>query len=696
MSSLNLSAQRFIFTLNGDDWTRWVSPEGITISNPEYSIEGGLVLTEAKLKLVFQASDQNTPSNINPRVNRAYWGRGAIATIRIDENFLPLSGQKLYILNSPQAPYSDTPDGTLSLDLQLGNTLVYNSFSEPIDINETGIIPGVLTSRESAVLAILNKRNIQNVGLSPFPYPLNFAVASTVKSETPVQLAGAIAASAGYFLYTKSDGSVYSDSVKVTPSTPVVTLDYSLSGSVKIFKPIGELSEVPAEKLIIEAIYNELTPQNISSIPVTENTYSTLGASFPDTNPSFRELLFLSRQVITTVVGNQTTVITRLPLGIVFPDTISTLQTLLIDAEVAVSESFYDSEFKLNSVITKSKRPTGIVFPDTISTLQTLLIDADIVEQKYFYQNSTVSEIKKTAKRPLGIVFPDTNSTLQTLLIDAEVETKTWQKQYSDKYKFETIVYRPQGILFPDTPVSFQTQLIIDTQVSSTSNDGQDFPPSPTRQAPENNFKEIPLKATVTTDFGYPVLGRSRIRKISLDHAVSVAQLENYGRLFNGLIAGRSQGWVVVARLDSVFLDDQFRPFCQVDVTANGYKYLLKVDAISFVLTQKECYVAFNGIEVGIQKVGIGGGGIIGTVSQVFVFSGTIKEPAPTMKINRTFGYGELIEPAHFMRIGFLAIGGSTLVISDTGFFEPLPIDELVLNQIKIEEANIDFVIQEC
>jgi hypothetical protein len=721
MPPLNLSASQFVFTLNGQDWTRYVSPEGISVTQSEYQIESGLVLTDVKLKLIFKANDANPPSGINPRINRAYWGRGAIATISVRGTPLPCSGNRLYILTPPQAPYSETPGGNLTLDLQLGCELTYQNFSEPVSIDETGIVPGVFTSREIAVAAILQRRNIPVFFQTPFAYPLNFAVASTVKSETPVQLAGSLAASSGNFLYCRTDGTVISSVVKTALSgTPIATLDYSLTGNVQAFKPFGNLSEVPVDRLILTGIFNKLTA--ISTTPTTETVINqaTLGSLFPNTPSNLQGITVTSRvtETITSPSENKVTVTVSEPLGILFPDTPSNLGTILVTASVTEVKIFYDSQFRYRGKQSLKRSPQGILFPDTPSNLGTILVTAENIEENVIYNDNTINQITKNIERPLGILFPETPRNLRTILVAAERSSETWVKKRNKGYDYNLEVRRPQGLIFPDTPANLQTILILDSQ-NSISN-GQNTPPPLERKESENLFTEVPLTANVFSDYG-ATGARARTRTVAVDHVVSVEQLENFGKLFNKLLIGRSQGWIVVARLDNIFLTDAFAPFCQINVTANGYRYFLKVDAITYSLTQKESFVAFNGIEVGIQQLpipprpprppspptpqnpagdpgdpgfaGQGEGDIIPPLTETIPISGNMTAPAKRMAFNRVLVFSQMIAPEKTMAIGFLGIGGATLVLSGLSMVAPEKTTAIgALRLVDIPTAEIEFV----
>jgi hypothetical protein len=302
--------------------------------------------------------------------------------------------------------------------------------------------------------------------------------------------------------------------------------------------------------------------------------------------------------------------------------------------------------------------------------------------------------------------------------VAAERSSETWVKKRNKGYDYNLEVRRPQGLIFPDTPANLQTILILDSQ-NSISN-GQNTPPPLERKESENLFTEVPLTANVFSDYG-ATGARARTRTVAVDHVVSVEQLENFGKLFNKLLIGRSQGWIVVARLDNIFLTDAFAPFCQINVTANGYRYFLKVDAITYSLTQKESFVAFNGIEVGIQQLpipprpprppspptpqnpagdpgdpgfaGQGEGDIIPPLTETIPISGNMTAPAKRMAFNRVLVFSQMIAPEKTMAIGFLGIGGATLVLSGLSMVAPEKTTAIgALRLVDIPTAEIEFV----
>ena len=261
MSPLNISARPFRFTLNGGDWTDFVSAEGISVNMAEYEVFSGLNLVTARLSLIIPLNGVGIPSSANPRLNRGYWGRGALGTIAMSGGgltTLPFSGNAFYLLRSPQQPYQNSPSDPLKLDLEFGCKLSLENFSEPININITGLKTdaNVVISRAAVVKNILSSRGLGSA-IPDLGYQLDFPVASITNSETPIQLAGAIAAAAGYALRCDSEGLVVADEVERKPGI-FTALSYSQTGEVKAFTPSGNLSEQPVEKLIIEGIWNKV------------------------------------------------------------------------------------------------------------------------------------------------------------------------------------------------------------------------------------------------------------------------------------------------------------------------------------------------------------------------------------------------------------------------------------------------------
>jgi hypothetical protein len=620
MTPLNLSGRRLEVRINGDDWTPWVTDTGVEVSMADYDVLGGLILISGKFTLQVPLSGVGIPHPADPRGNRNYWGRGARVNIKVADEAgilqaIPAIGAALYIAKSPQQPFQDTPSSPLILEIPICCRLTLENFPEPIIVSQTGIVLGAdpLLKREEAVENLLDARGLESsITSNEWGYTLEFPVARTQSSETPIQFAGAIAAVTGRALrWLSLTGLEQVIAENVNFAGTAHTLNFSATGTVERLQPSGDLSEQPAEKTLLEAIYLKVTDASQPVILVIEEE---------EINPNgqLQTPVIVKRTEITTTRTSIRTEISEALYKIT--GIASDAETLTLRSDVVVDNFYYGANGSLSSQRTRYLSQLtldalgGIGFDLTNATEKAQALSTrsfGVIQTKeetanYSYDSKLrVSSVVKTKKDYPVNYISDYYTRFQALnqyAVDVEVKQQTWKETQQNVWLFKEDYRQLAGLVAPDkypTMSSGAEQLVPSSTLSKSSlgNTGQDSPPATQYIPAAFNTEEIPLKYLLTANLGYPaVTATSRTRKISLDHIVSIDQLVFMGNLINKFIVGRSSGFAVVAQLEDFFLSADFRPFCGIQVIAPTGTYNLAVGSFRFVLTQKKSYIGFLGI----------------------------------------------------------------------------------------------------
>ncbi len=278
---INLSSRNLELIIGDQNWTAWIDANaGIQIGYGEYELGSGLMLVQGTIALKFSRYGA-LPSVPNYRLNPAQWKRGQTVSIRIANTsgaltHLPCSGALLYLLKPAQPPkYSSDGMGAISLDI--GCRLNLNNFPPEPSQNISGVVAGTPKNRKQIIENILNHINVPH-RIATMPYPIDYPLPKNEGNW--IQLAGAIADSAGYYLRCDTFGVVIANQIGLDFDGGSSAETYLVGRDEKLWESIGDVSEQPTEKLIVSGVKQVIVPVDFSPSQVTD--YQPIGALFPD------------------------------------------------------------------------------------------------------------------------------------------------------------------------------------------------------------------------------------------------------------------------------------------------------------------------------------------------------------------------------------------------------------------------------
>lgn len=389
--SVNLSVRGYEIIVAGLDCTDAV----MSFRGSDTKIDpNGLTTFRGELELGRPTGFESIDDRVNNR-----WALGQPVTVKIADSTLipklPPRGGTLFIIDSQ---YSSK---TRKLTLNLGCALEANKIKEPAG-DASKVCIGQNTPRTNVIAALLSRAGLSFAGSVP---GLLNAPTPKLFSGSYVEQAGKIAAAAGYFLYTHTDGRILAASVgnKSAPLSFVIT-----NGAIAFH----------------ERLKGAIAPGKVS---VQGNaTIVTQGEDFT--------------QYTSVDVGSGAI------LGLAPNSRIVLRRSTTTDS--------FDRNTKTRTVYTIVEEPVGLLFPDDPGFAgRTEPQTSEIIEEKYYYEtNSKVltsnvdplcqqgnqgrlqRHVKSTVKPqgiPLAAViasYPATSTSIpsKTAFIEAEREEKTY------------------------------------------------------------------------------------------------------------------------------------------------------------------------------------------------------------------------------------------------------------------------------
>ena len=574
--TVNISSRKVELLIGGQDWTNWIDPDsGIQVGYPEYEVGSGLLIAQGTINLTFGANYSLLPSSPYYRFNPSQWKRGQTVTIKVANQsgtltYLPCAGGGLRIIKAPQPPTKEI-GGVQKMSIQIGCKLALEYFPPEPNKDVSGVVAG--TNKDIGVIInnILNFIGL-NSAFSNIGYFINYPLPKT--GGNWLQMAGQLAASAGYYLRCDVNGYVTGYLIDMYIGTAIA--NYVIGRDEKIWEAIGDISEQPVEKLILTGVKTTVEPTPLASDdPVIAEESEPLAKSYERFNGldgrSFDNRIAPVRRTTTSKTNKKNRIITR----------------------VIIEEALAKSYEKFNGL-------DGNSFDNGLGQLSKTTTTTDLLNGIPFKITVIEEEaLAKSYERFNGLddrSFDNQSAQLRkTTTSWAKVSEGLWDKTVLIEEALAKSYEKFNGLddrSFDNRLAIFESNTTPDTSGPPTNIGGG--------EVSENTLKEEQIKAEVYAA-QLAADGRERQRTIAVPYATSITQLVSYGDLYNKFLTGRALGWRFGGAITNAALT--FQPFQTVTVTEDSNLYWLKLDALQYAISQTEAICFWHGIEVGTANV---------------------------------------------------------------------------------------------
>lgn len=634
MNGVNVSSREFRLFINGQNCTPYL--DLFEVGDSKWEADSGLVLCTGTITL---RGNLGNPLDLDDRTNPIQWARGNLCVLDIANSAGDLTRHPRGYLRILQPNYNPIER---TLTLTVGDELVLRQAEAPPG-DGPGVRLGQSTTRTAIINTLLQKAGAPSLFGGISEYPINYPLPLVTGSY--VQQAGAVAATAGYFLWCDGLGSIRASKVSLAPTKRLL---YRIVGRNELLYERVSGPEAPAQKVRVSGTAYKPAPFGQDETQGEE--IGRLGDYLPESPYADITLVtkrWRERETIDRLNHRRKVERWEDSLACITMPSFYPTSTSMLPALYKVTTYYYEpaidspglnpqNQQRLLKEETEQYRQMGVVFKawydkhpaDKATALSTYSMwDLTAAPE---YRETKTYKYSNLATLQAGEVFKVSSQRydqIAALLTDlpfgltvylgvlrlSETSSTAYEKLSTTKWRKTDTLLRAAVLIGGDTlkkipnptiDAKLSLREVSGSNKSEISTSGQLQPPQAEHFPAENELQQRPVKGEARVE---PIAGtfQERLRNYSVEYLAGddnpglvERQLQELARIRAGILIGRYRGQVWAAEFDDGFFD--YEPIASaINFQEQGATYTNLVDGCAWTLNNRRCMVAGEGIWVG-------------------------------------------------------------------------------------------------